>query len=181
MVDSRNGGTNERLRGHHFVKALIENCCFRVFLSTIAKNGRKCVTLRSHRYAAESDGNGPGVANPSVAAEPEVTGPGADQNPFNTVTAGNQLPRILGNEMDEFAAQAGNLGPHNGAAVDDNQLATSAHHSVLQEGMDDSSTGQLRFFVNADGSLLDPFRAPPAAQGSGAGDENEDENESLEV
>ncbi len=57
MVDSRNGGTNESPRGHHFMKFLIENCYFRIFLSKIAENEHR-MTLRSHRYAAESDGNG---------------------------------------------------------------------------------------------------------------------------
>ncbi len=147
------------------------------------------MTLHSHRYAAESDGNGPGRANPSVAAELEVIGPGADRNPLDSVAAGNlprvsgilpQMNEVSGNEMDEAAAQASSLGSRNGAMVDNNQLATSTHHSVQQEEMNDSSNSQLRFFVKADGSLLDPFRVPPTAQGSGAGDANGDENESLE-
>ncbi len=143
----------------------------------MAKNVRGMI-LRSHRNVTESDRSGPGVANPSVAIEPEVTGPGADRDLLDSVAAGN-LPRILGNEMDEAAAQASNLGSYNGAAVDeDNLQATSAHYSMQQEEMDDSGTSQFRFFVDTDGSLLDPFHAPPTAQASGAGDENE--NESLE-
>ncbi len=61
----------------------------------MANNARR-MNLRSHRHVAESDGNGLGVANPSDAAMPEVTGPGADQNLLDGVAAGNQLPRVTG-------------------------------------------------------------------------------------
>ncbi|MCP4541807.1 MAG: hypothetical protein GY832_32145 [Chloroflexi bacterium] len=55
------------------------------------------MNLRSHRHVTvESDGHGLGVADPSAAVEPEVTGPGADQNPLDAVAAGNQLPRVTG-------------------------------------------------------------------------------------
>ncbi len=118
------------------------------------------INLCSHRHiAVESTGNSPGVADPSAAAEPEVTGPGADQNPFDGVAVGNQLPHVpcilpqaneaLGNDSDGAAAQVSNCDVSNRAAVDqDNLLATSAHGSVQPDGMGgfDYDNGQFVFF-----------------------------------
>ncbi len=129
----------------------------------------------------------PGVANPSAAAELEVTGPGADRNPV--VAVGNQLPRVpgilpqvdeaVGNDSDEAAVQASNLGVLSGAAVDgDNLLATSVHNTVQQGGMGDFNydNGQLAFPTGDDGALLNPFNVLHTMQAGGAGG-NENENE----
>ncbi len=153
-----------------------------------------CMNLCSHEHnAVESDRNGLGAANPSAAAELEVTGPGADRNPFvdasNLLThVSGTLPQaneVLGNDSDGAAAQASNLGISNGAAVDrDNLLATSTHSLVQPDGSGDFDydNGQLVFPTGGDGALLNPFNMLHTAQAGGAGgDENENElNESLE-
>ncbi len=150
-----------------------------------------CIELHSRKNnAVESAGNSPSDANPSAAAEPEVSGPRATWN--LVVDVGNLLPhvagtllqtnKVVGNDSHGAAAQASNLGALNGATVDENNLlATSAHDSVPQGGTDDFSNGQFVLFRSNDDLLNPSAGVPPTVQAGGAGEEeNEDFDAPLE-
>ncbi len=146
--------------------------------------------LRSHaNYAVESERSVLGRATTSAAVVLEQSGPSIPRVPL--VDVGNlpshgaglllQMSEVSRNDSNRTVAQADSFDVFDRVAVDDNLLATSAHHSVLQEGMNDASNSPFRFFVEDDGSLLDPFRGPHAAQAAGAArEEHEDFIEPLE-